>query len=121
MWKITTRTMVHGTPVGNLINGGTATDQTRSNTDTPNTKNDEYRRIPKPSIPSTRRFQLYEPVAIQVPRQQPPHHHLLPPQPVRGGHPRDRAKLTLPTPYAANRRETAAWDGHRPRCTAPLS
>ena len=121
MWKITIRTMVHDIPVGNLINGGTATGQARPNIDTPNIKNGGHRRLPKPSIPFNRRFPIYEPVAIQAPRQQPPHHRLPPPQPVRDGHPRDRAKLTLLTPYAANKRETAAWDGHRPRCTAPLS
>ena len=121
MWKITTRTMVHDIPAENLINDGTATGQTRSNIDTPNIKNGGHRRLPKPPIPFTRRFLIYEPVATQAHRQQPPHHHLPPPQPVRGGHPRDRAKLTLPTPYAANRRETAAWDGHRLRCTAPHS
>ena len=43
MWKITTRTMVHDTPVGNLINDETATGQIRSNTDTPSTKNGGHR------------------------------------------------------------------------------
>ena len=39
-WKITAKTMVHENPCGRLSNDGTATDQIRTNTDQPNTKND---------------------------------------------------------------------------------
>ena len=43
--KITIKTMVHDNPFGRWNEEGTATNQTRSNADTPNTKNGGQRRL----------------------------------------------------------------------------